>query len=93
MSVIFVVWVVGSGDENLDNMDRTMSESRFRSRISQERMTEGWKGERNSMQKTTETIVVIKINLGGEKKRRERFKGYGRQKRWAEYDELQGSRS
>jgi hypothetical protein len=53
------------------NIDTEMSESRFRGRISQERMTEGWKRERNSTQKTTERTAVIKINLGGEKKMRE----------------------
>jgi hypothetical protein len=52
-----------------------MSESRFRSRISQERRTEGWKRERNSKQKTTVKSVVIKIDLGGEKKRREGIQG------------------
>jgi hypothetical protein len=49
-----------------------MSESRFRRSISQERMTEGWKGERNCMQKTTVGTVDIKTSLGGEKKGRER---------------------
>lgn len=44
------------------------------------------------MQKTTEKTVVIKMNLGGERetKESERIKGYGRQKRWADYDDLQG---
>jgi len=58
--------------EDLDNMDSEMSESRFRSRISQQRMTEGWKREGNSMQKRTVRTVVIKMNLGGGKKRKER---------------------
>ena len=35
-------------------------------------MTEGWKGERNCMQKTTVGTVDIKTSLGGEKKGRKR---------------------
>jgi ribosome-binding protein aMBF1 (putative translation factor) len=52
-------------------MHSEMSESRFRSRISQERRTEGWKREKLK-QKTTVKSVVVKIDLGGERKRRER---------------------
>jgi hypothetical protein len=59
------------GDENLDIWTVEMSESRFRRSISQERMTEGWKGERNCMQKRTVGTVDIKTSLGGEKRRRE----------------------
>jgi ribosome-binding protein aMBF1 (putative translation factor) len=61
-------------------MHSEMSESRFRGRISQERRTEGWKREKLK-QKTTVKSVVVKIDLGGERKRREEFKGNGRQKR------------
>lgn len=59
MNVIFAVWSLDRGDENLDIWTVEMSESRFRRSISQERMTEGWKGERNCMQKTTVGTVEI----------------------------------
>jgi ribosome-binding protein aMBF1 (putative translation factor) len=52
-------------------MHSEMSESRFRSRISQERRAEGWKREKLK-QKTTVKSVVVKIDLGEERKRRER---------------------
>lgn len=72
MNVIFAVWSLDRGDENLDIWTVEMSESRFRRSISQERMTEGWKGERNCMQKKTVGTVDIKTSLGGWKKRKER---------------------
>jgi hypothetical protein len=49
-------------------------------------MTEGWKGERNCMQKTTVGTVDIKTSLGGEKKRRESESRIRRQKRCADYE-------
>jgi hypothetical protein len=76
MSVVLVVWSLGAVVTRISRICTVkMSESRFRSRISQERRTEGWKRERNSKQKTTVKSVVIKIDLGGEKKRREGIQG------------------
>jgi hypothetical protein len=57
-------WLLGRGHEKLENMHSEMSESRFRSRISQERRTEGWKREKLK-QKTSVKSVVVKIDLGG----------------------------
>lgn len=77
--------------EDLDNMDSEMSESRFRSRISQERMTEGWKregklyAEKDCKDRSYQDESWWREE---EKKRRERkrVKGHGRQERCAGYE-------